>query len=140
MSKDIKHIGTITEIVNGTATVEFVSKSACASCHAKMACGVSDESIKVIQVTLPQEVNFSVGETVNILLRSVLGMKAVLLGYVIPLAVLLIILVSLQRLGMNDLYSGLVSLGAVGIYYFILFLFRKRLNREYEFVIEKYNQ
>ena len=63
-------------------------------------------------------------------------MKAVMLSYVAPLIVLLAVIIALGALGAGELLSGLIGLGAVGLYYFLLWLFRKRIRREYVFTIK----
>jgi len=142
MSKnnDVSHEGRIVEITADYISVEIINKSACASCHAKSMCAASDESVKIIDVpytisTLVEE--YEVGETVNVLLKSSMGLKAVWISYIIPVVVLLILLLSLSTFGLSELYVGLVSIFGVAIYYFIVYLFRNKLSRIFTFSIEK---
>ena len=86
----IEHEGVIVEIKgNSKAVVSIVSKSACASCHAKGVCSAADQKEKKIEVTLSSDDNYSVGERVILSLESGIGLKAVLVLYVIPLIILL---------------------------------------------------
>lgn len=141
MSKNrIEHEGRIIEISNNSITVEIINKSACASCHAKGACGASDEAIKEVEIphtisTLSQ--NFEVGETVNVVLSQSLGLKAVILSYAVPLVVLLVALGVCSALGCRELVSALVALGSVAVYYIFIYIFRSKLAREFSFSIEK---
>lgn len=132
---NIKHVGRIVEIKEGIATVEFVNKSACAQCHAKMICGASDESLKRIEALA--DPSFALGDEVNILLRSSLGSKAVWITYVIPLIILLVLLLSLQPLFSNELIMGLSCIVALGLYFFIIYLCKGKFDKEYVFTIEK---
>jgi positive regulator of sigma E activity len=58
-----------------------------------------------------------------------------LISYVIPVVILLILIVTLSSLGKSELLTGLVSVGGVAIYYFMVYLFRDRLAGKYEFYI-----
>ena len=105
----IAHEGKIIDISPDYISVEILNKSACASCHAKGVCAASDESIRIIEVpysisTLVEQ--FEVGETVNILLKSSLGLKAVWISYVIPLATLLTLLLVCPYWGIVRLLWG----------------------------------
>ncbi|MDD2595167.1 MAG: SoxR reducing system RseC family protein [Bacteroidales bacterium] len=139
----IAHEGKIIDISPDYISVEILNKSACASCHAKGVCAASDESIRIIEVpysisTLVEQ--FEVGETVNILLKSSLGLKAVWISYVIPLAILLTLLLVLSVLGYSEIVMGLGSIIGVAVYYFIVFLFRNKISKVFTFVIEKINK
>ncbi|MBQ7222857.1 MAG: SoxR reducing system RseC family protein [Bacteroidales bacterium] len=137
----IEHEGTVIEIGKDTITVEIVNKSACATCHAKGVCNASDESVRVIEIpytisSLVEE--YQVGEKVNVVLGSYLGISAVFLAYVLPLLLLILSIVLLPAAGLSELHTGLASLGIVAVYYIFLSLFRNRLDRVYSFSIEKY--
>ena len=72
-------------------------------------------------------------------MRTALGLKAVLISYVIPLLIILIILLSLSEFGVSELLSGLIAIVAVGIYFCIVFLCRKRIAGAFDFTISKIN-
>jgi hypothetical protein len=52
-------------------------------------------------------------------------------------AVLLAVLLGLNHAGMGELASGLIAIGAVGVYYLVLWLFRDKLRNEYSFYIKE---
>lgn len=136
----IEHEGRIIEISENFISVEILSKSACAGCHAKGVCAASDESVKVVEVpltisTLAQD--YSVGETVNVILKQSLGIQAIWIAYVVPLVLLVISLFVFSSLKMGDLNTGLFSLGVLALYYAGVFLFRKKLSKIFTFSIEK---
>ncbi|MBQ0043952.1 MAG: SoxR reducing system RseC family protein [Bacteroidales bacterium] len=136
MKKDeISHVGKIIAITPEVTTVEIISESACSQCHARGLCGASEEVAKHIRVrTVPDSGN-AVGDTVRVCLKKSLGMKAVMLSYVIPVIILMIFVVSLSVLFESDWLVGLVTLAGVAAYYGILYLMRDRLDGEYEFYI-----
>jgi len=134
-SEEISHKGRIVAIDPQFTTVEIISESACSACHASGLCGISEAKTKAIQI--PTTVGpWSVGQEVDVLLKRGMGFKAVWLSYVIPLIVLLAVLLVLVQLGVKELVSGLIALGATALYYFILWLFRNKLRNEYSFYIK----
>jgi sigma-E factor negative regulatory protein RseC len=60
-----------------------------------------------------------------------MGLKAVLLSYVAPLIVLLAGFFVSQALGAGELAAGLIGLGATALYYFLLWLCRGKVRKEY---------
>ncbi|HSA04597.1 MAG TPA: SoxR reducing system RseC family protein, partial [Tenuifilaceae bacterium] len=84
----IEHLGRVDAVTANDIRVVIVSQSACASCHAKGACSASDTSEKIVVISKAGH-NYLVGETVKVLLKQSLGYKALFLGYILPLIVLL---------------------------------------------------
>ena len=135
-ASDISHSGKIVSIDPDFITVEFVSESACATCHASGFCGTAEATHKAVAVPATAG-NWQVGQEVEVLLRRSMGFKAVWLAYAIPLLVLLAVLLGLNSAGFSELASGLAAIGATGIYYLILWLFRDRFRNEYSFYIKE---
>ncbi|MDD2292730.1 MAG: SoxR reducing system RseC family protein [Bacteroidales bacterium] len=142
MSKkdSIIHDGVVVGISEDYITVEFVNKSACAACRAKGVCAASDESIR--EIDIPYSIStlagdYHIGDPVNIILSSSLGLKAVWIAYVIPLAILLVMLLILSAFKMSELIMGLGSVAAVAVYYLFVYIFRNKLSKVFTFSIEK---
>lgn len=135
--KDISHSGKILSIDPQMTAVEIISSSACASCHAKGLCGMSEEKVKIIEVPTDPYAMYNVGDEVDVLLKKSMGLKAVWISYVIPLIILLILILSLSALEINELYVGLSAIGGVALYYLIIYLFRDVLARDYVFCIRE---
>ncbi len=133
----IEHTGRVVEINPEFTSVEIVSMSACAECHAKNFCGVADEKVKIIMVPTDPYTEYEVGDEVMVLLKRTMGWKGVWLGYVIPLVILLILLLSLSAVNVHELWAGLGAIAGVGVYYLILALFRNRLAKDFVFYIRK---
>lgn len=136
VGKSIEHPGVIAEITPDTIKVNIVSVSACGSCHAQSSCTVSDKEIKTIDVMRSGQ-RFEVGEKVNVVLQKSLGPLAILLGYLVPLIILVIVLVVTWSVTNSEAQSGLFSLAGVAIYYGLLALFRTRLKSTFSFTIQK---
>lgn len=134
--EQISHSAVIKEIGEREITVEIVSESACASCAAAGLCTAAEAVKKLIKVPADPHGGFSVGETVDVLVRQSLGMKAVAICYVVPLLILLLLVVSLSYTSMGEVAVGLAGLGATALYYLALYLFRGRIAKDYVFTIK----
>lgn len=138
-AEEIRHSGIVKEITPSTIVVEIEGKSACSQCHAKGACAASESKIKRIDVRRTPNLEVEVGERVEVVLKASLGLKAVFISYVLPLIILLILLLTLPNMGVSELLTGLISLLAVGGYFVVIYLLRKRLAAQFDFVIAKTN-
>lgn len=133
----IAHDGIIVEITPDFTTVEILSSSACASCHAKGLCGMSEEEKKLIMVPTDPYTVYSEGQQVKVMTKKSMGLKAVWISYVIPLLILLILILSLSSVIGNEVYVGLVAIAGVALYYFVIWLLRNKLESEFVFYIEE---
>lgn len=135
-AKTIEHKGFIQSIENGLIKVSILAQSACASCHAKGGCSVSDIQDKTIDV-YENSHNYKVGESVNVVLEQKLGFKALFLGYILPFIIVLISLIILTITTKNEAIAGLVSLGLLIPYYIGLNTQKEKLKKSFSFKIEK---
>lgn len=135
-TNEIIHPGKVIEMTPDFTTVEISVSSACASCHAKSLCGMSESEDKVIMLPTDPYATYNVGDQVMVCTKMSMGLKAAWISYVIPLALLLILILTLTSIGVNEFISALSSLGGVGLYYFIIWLLRDRLSNEFVFYIK----
>ena len=133
---EIRHSGKILEITPEYTTVQIVVSSACSACHAKTLCGMSEDEEKVIMVPTDPYAQHNVGDEVQVLTKMSMGLKAVWISYVIPLAVLMILILSLSAVIANELVLGLVAIAGVAVYYFFIWLFRDKLSNKFVFYIK----
>ena len=133
---DIAHKGRIVEIDQDFTTVQILVSSACSSCHAKGLCGMSEEEEKVIMVPTDPYKVYKAGDEVAVHTKMTMGLKAVWISYVIPLAVLMILILSLSSFIGNEYLVGGLSVAGVAVYYFIIWLLKDKLNDEFVFYIE----
>lgn len=136
ISSSIEHLGVIKEVTPKTIKVSLLNVSGCATCHTKATCSVSDVDNKVIDVINHGE-KVKQGERVKIAYEKSLGPLALFLGYLLPFFVFLIVLIISWSVTGNEVFSGLTSLGSIGIYYLFLTLFRKKLKSTFTFRILK---
>ena len=79
---------------------------------------------------------YAVGDTVEVCTKMSMGLKAVWISYVIPLAILMILILSLSSVVESEVMRALVAIGGVAVYYFFIWLFRDRLSDEFVFYIK----
>ena len=140
MKEQVKHTGEVVAVTPQTTTVRIVSHSACSECHAAGLCGLSEYTEKAIEVPTSPSATYGVGDEVNVVLKATMGLKAVWLAYAVPLFILLAVVLVLLRLGLGELLSAGAGLGAVALYYFIIWLLRARLRNTYVFTLRKLNK
>ena len=135
MGERIIHEGIVDHMTADAVFVRILSKSACAECHSKSMCSVSEMTEKLIEVKQKAS-GFDNGELVNVILDRSLGNKAVLLGYFIPFLLLIFTLI-ISSVFLSELWAGLLSLAVQVPYYMVLFLLKDRLSKTFNFRIEK---
>ena len=133
---EIRHSGKILEVNPDFTTVQIVVSSACASCHAKSMCGMSEDEEKVIMVPTDPYAGYKPGDEVQVMTKMTMGLKAVWISYVIPLAVLMILILSLSRVIESEVCRALTAIGGVAVYYLFVWLFRDKLSNEFVFYIK----
>ena len=133
---EIVHTGKIIEMTPDFTSVEIMVSSACASCHAKSLCGMSEEQEKVIMLPTDPYATYNVGDQVQVYTKMSMGLKAAWISYVVPLAILMALILILTSSGVNEAISAVSSIGGVGLYYFIIWLLRDRLQNEFVFYIK----
>ena len=137
--KSVAHKGTIIGITDNNIKVEIINKSMCAACHAKGFCSAGDTKEKVVDVAYINNGEYALGDVVEVVMKRSMGFKAVWISYVIPLAILMIFLLTLQGLGFHELHAGLASALAVVVYYLVIYLFRDKIADKFVFTIAKNN-
>ena len=134
----VKHSGKVISVKDRLVVVEIINKSMCSACHARGACSVSDMKAKNIEVSVKHPEEYKVGEQVNVLMNVSSGYLSVLLSYVFPLIILMILLLSLSEF-LSELVLSIVIMGAIALYYFLIYLLRDKWSRKIGFEIEKIN-
>ena len=129
--------GIVRAIDGDNISVEVIVSSACSGCHAKSICIPSDRRQEVIIVKNTYHEDFQVGETVELLLETSVGNKAVVLAYVLPLVVLLVLLFGCFVLTHKELLSVGVGMLGVVVYYLILKSAGKSVEKGITFGIRK---
>lgn len=135
MSSTISHEGIISQITTEGVQVVIVSQSACAACHAKGLCGLSETTEKIIQVSVPDAQKYHRGQRVVVEMNESEGSKAVLWGYVMPFIVLMLAFFLIYLFTHNEVYAGLGSLLSLAPYYLALSLLKNWMHKKFSFKI-----
>jgi sigma-E factor negative regulatory protein RseC len=132
----IQHTGKILSVEKNIAEISLQKTSACAACHAKSACISADNKERLITAKIdPKE--YSIGEEVQVNLKTGQGYKAVLLAYVIPFLIILSVLIAGEAMILPEWQSGLLSLAIAALYFGVLKLFGEKMTNTMTFEVEK---
>ncbi|WP_456377551.1 SoxR reducing system RseC family protein [Lutibacter sp.] len=127
---EIKHEGYISKITSQTITVSLKGNVNCDGCKAQSACGVSDSNDKEIEI-FETNSSFKLNESVELVLKKQLGLKAVFWAYVFPFILMLLVLIIASGF-LKEWMAGLLSLLVLLPYYLIIY----KLNSFFEKVFK----
>ena len=129
----VTHSGIVKKIDDGRVLVSIIARSACASCHIKGACTLSEVEEKIIEVDLVEDQNFSIGQEVMVEMKQALGTWAVLFGYFFPFLLVISSLIIFTVLGLDQGLSGVLSILILAPYYLIMYLSRSFLRKRFTY-------
>ncbi|MFO7613056.1 MAG: SoxR reducing system RseC family protein [Bacteroidales bacterium] len=132
----IIHPGIIVNISGETVQVRILSQSACSSCQVKGACAMAEMEEKMIEIDKPGSGSWKTGDKVMVRMEESMGRKAVLLGYVVPLVIIVVSVIIFLALLNHEGLAALLSILILLPYYFLLYFFRDRLKKEFRFRLE----
>lgn len=137
VNNTIEHLGVVSDIVGSVVKVKIESDAACSICHAKNACLLSDKVDKLIEINTEASDRFKINEKVKINLKSTDGFKALFLGYIAPLIIIVLSLLVFTNLGLHEIKAGLISIIILIPYYLTLYLFKAQLKNKITFELNK---
>ncbi|MBO7225033.1 MAG: SoxR reducing system RseC family protein [Bacteroidales bacterium] len=118
--------------------VKIEQKSTCSSCHARGACTSLDKKDKEIEIKSKDTANYNIGDEVIITISTKLGMKAVLIAFVLPLILIVLALfLSIKIFSLSQSLSALISLLVLSAYYFLLYKQNLFLSKQFNFTIKE---
>lgn len=135
-NRKVEHEGIIQSLSAQTLDIVIDSHSACAGCHAKGACGISDMKQKIITARRP-EGDFQVGERVMVYADLGNAFYSVWLAYVLPSIVIIGAIFFIEKTGSSELTAAMASLGLLALYFFMLYLFRNKISKRITFTVAK---
>ena len=131
----IEHDGIIIKVADNHIIVAIQNQSACAACHSRGACGLSEVAQKNITAEKPN-VPVAVGDKVIVTASTRNAMLSVAFAYIIPSAVILALLAVLILSGTNEVIAAALVLLAVAAYFVILYLCRNSFTRKIKFKVK----
>jgi sigma-E factor negative regulatory protein RseC len=136
MSNRISHSGVIESITDGGVSVRILQTSACAACKVASHCHASESKEKVVDVRCADGASYQKGQQVIVSASRNVANQALLLGFGLPLLVLVGVLVAVLLSTGDEAVAALCGLGALIPYYLILWLLRDSIGRRVTFQIE----
>ena len=137
--RQIEHRGVVESILPHTIVVSIAQETACAACAAATLCHSSDKQEKKMEIACQDSSSYRVGQEVTIVGSMGLGLRATLWAYIVPLVVLMAVLITASRLTGNEGLGAVIALLSLFPYYILLFLFRNKLQRRFQFQIKSIN-
>ena len=139
-TNDISHEGTIISIEKENLRVRIIQNSACASCKIAGHCQTSESKEKIIEVTTPDYADFSVGDKVNVTESVGVGAKAVVFGFILPLALMMAAIISaITSFDTSEGVAALAGIASLIPYYLVLYFLRGYMKNIMGFGIDKIN-
>lgn len=137
MSGLISHKGIIDSISEGMVRVSIVQSSACSSCKVASYCTSAESKEKFIEVKTYDTSSYEVGQEVNVVGTTSMGMKAVVLAFVIPTVLLMAVVIIALTAGASELTAALSGLLSLVPYYILLYMLRGTLEKKLSFWIKE---
>ena len=138
MSTIIRHQGVIESIAGSHLRVRIVQTTACAACKIQAHCNASESKEKVIDVydkTAAQRCQ--TGQTVTVTTEGTMAARALLLGFGLPLIIMMAVFFTASAMGLNEGMSALLMLASLLPYYIIIWCLRQRIAKRIRFRIEQ---
>ena len=136
MSDKISHSGVVDSIEGDCVKVRIVQTSACAACKVASHCHASESKEKMVDVFCCDTEKYATGQEVTVWASREVANRALLLGFGIPLLLLIGVLLAVLRWTGEEGMAALASVGALAPYYIVLWLLRERIRQKVSFRIE----
>lgn len=134
----VQHDGTVISVNGSNVKVKIISQSACSGCHAKHVCNPSEEQEKIIDAITTE--TLEKGDCVCVIMEQHLGWKAIFYAFFLPFLVLVTVLFTMNGIGFSESQAALFALASLAPYYFLIYLFRRRIEKDFVFKAEKKNK
>jgi sigma-E factor negative regulatory protein RseC len=132
----IKHEGIVDMLEKGHARIRITQVAACAGCAIANRCNASDSKVKLIDVYTDSR-KLNVGQSVVVSTSGKTVSYALIIGFGIPLLLLISILITAKLCLFSDLASAALALASLILYYIIVYYFRNEIAQRFSFRIEE---
>ena len=137
MNDKIRHSGVIDSIAEGVVKVRILQQSACAACKVAGYCHASESKEKLVDVSCDNVAAYHVGQEVVVTALRQVAFRATLLAFIVPLIILMVVLVVAIRVTGSEAVAALSALGALMLWYSLLWLLRSTISSQVSFQIEE---
>jgi len=136
MENSIRHEGIVESIEGEHIRVRIIQHSACSVCKVASHCTASESKEKVVDVYNSRHTDLHIGDAVTISTSVHSAGKALLLGFGIPLILVLATIAILLATGLDEGLTAIIALGTLVPYYLILWILRNHIAKTITFTIE----
>ena len=137
MSNKKSHPGVVDSIEGDCVKVRIVQTSACAACKVAAHCNASESKEKLVDVFGCDTAKYATGQEVVVSASREVANRAILLGFGLPLLLLIGVLLMVLRWTGDEGMAALASLGVLVPYYIVLWLLRDSIRQQVSFRIEE---
>ena len=137
MSNKISHLGVVDSIEGNCVKVRIIQTSACAACKVATHCTASESKVKMVDVFGCDTAKYKAGQEVVVSASREVANRAILLGFGLPLLLLIGVLLMVLRWTGDEGMAALASLAALLPYYIVLWLLRDSIGQRVSFQIDK---
>ena len=137
MNEVVSHNGKVVSVSDTHVVVQIERGSACKGCVNKNICKIGDSNDHLISIKTADAKTYSLNEDVRILMRTSLGMRAVLYAYVLPFVLLLAMFLTARQFTSSEIIQVLCAFLPVIAYYIILYKIRNKMEKTFQFFLEK---
>lgn len=136
MENSIRHEGIVESIDGEHIRVRITQHSACSACKIASHCTAAEAKEKVVDVFHGARKDLNVGDSVVVGTSGQTAGMALLMGFGLPLILLLAVLAVMLSVGAGEGSAALAALCALVPYYILLWSQRHRIARKIAFSIE----
>lgn len=138
MANTIRRQGIVEDINNNSLFITIIKTSDCAACSVKEHCISTKSEKNLIVIATKNASSYNIGDDVWVIGEWVMGVKAIVMAFVLPFVILIISLFVFIGILQHELSAALCSLCLLIPYYYILWLCRKRLEKTFTFSVEPF--
>ncbi|WP_372754305.1 SoxR reducing system RseC family protein [Mariniflexile sp.] len=129
------HSGIVSKISDDSVFVSIKQSVHCESCRAKASCGISESNTKEVEILNSCE-SLKLNESVQLVLKKSLGLKAVFWAYVFPFILMFSTLIIASAF-FKEWVAGILSLFVLLPYYLMLYFFKNTFKSAFNISILK---
>ena len=135
MGQKIVHQGIVDSLSDEGVRVRIVQSAACGSCKVASQCHISEQKTKLVDVRMAQADGLKVGDAVRVAATTQMGMKAVVLAFVLPFLLMVGVVFVVSLFTRDEPLMALCGLGSLIPYYIIIYACRKKISEKIAFEI-----
>lgn len=131
MNNYIRQCGVIESICGNKARIRTIRSSACDTCASSGTCNSKRGKDFHVDITDKRLEGHKPGDQIYIEMPARTGRHAIIVGFGLPLTIFAATLLLLHYTGSTDEWAALGGLGAIAVYYLIIYLIRGRVERHF---------